>query len=282
MSFFDQILQSTAREIAVAEKQRSVAELKRMIPDAPPLTSFRSALRSGFGIIAELKRRSPSAGEMRPENFENAPLAYAKSPIVKAVSVLTNATHFGMGIDELTRIRPLVRKPVLRKEFILKEYQVYEARAFGADAILLMANVLDAQALSRLFDLARELGIDVLFEVHERAEIEKIPSGAQIYGVNSRKFKHADRWRPAKSMLETDPGASHKAADPSVDLQIFSLIENLPRNAIKVAESGVKPAQADWVRQQGYDSILIGTSLLKDPAGIESALSQFEQTLARA
>src|SRR4051812_1620437 len=127
MPFLDEILDCTEAEIASAKKDRSIGDLKRMIRDAPPLRSFHSALSNGFGMIAEVKKRSPSAGEMRQDNVEKAPAAYAKSPIVKAVSVLTNTSHFGMGIDHLSRVKPLVQKPILRKDFILKEYQVYEA-----------------------------------------------------------------------------------------------------------------------------------------------------------
>src|SRR2546430_10682347 len=110
MPFLDEILDCTKHEIAAAKKDRSIGDLKRMIRDAPPLRSFSSSLSTGFGIIAELKKRSPSAGDMRSENFDKAPAAYAKSPIVKAVSVLTNSSHFGMGIDHLARIKLLVRK----------------------------------------------------------------------------------------------------------------------------------------------------------------------------
>src|SRR5205823_501437 len=144
---------------ADAKARWPMSEVKRMMLDAPPIRPFAAALRKGFGIIAEVKRRSPSAGDMPEGNFEHAPAAYAKSPVVRAVSVLTNATHFGMAIAELQRIRALVTQPVLRKDFMVEEYQVYEARAFGADAILLMANVLDRGQMKRLFDLARELGM---------------------------------------------------------------------------------------------------------------------------
>src|SRR5205807_6358031 len=88
----------------------------------------------------------------------------------------------------ISKIKAQVPKPILRKDFIFEEYQVYEARAFGADALLLMANVLDRDAMRRLFDLSRELGMDVLFEAHTKEEIESIPEGARLYGINSRKF----------------------------------------------------------------------------------------------
>src|SRR6266567_466712 len=155
MAFFlAQILGDTEQEIAAAKKALGIGDLKRMVRDAPPVRSFLSALGKGFGIIAEVKRRSPSAGDMPKKNFDDAPAAYAKSPVVRAVSVLTNATHFGMGIKELQRIRGLVPQPVLRKDFLIEEYQIYEARAFGADAVLLMANVLERDQMKRLFNLA--------------------------------------------------------------------------------------------------------------------------------
>src|SRR6266478_5456824 len=101
MAFFlNQILRDTEQEIASAKKDCPGGDLKRMLRDAPPVRPFRSALGKGFGIIAEVKRRSPSAGDMPEQNFDEAPAAYAKSPIVRAVSVLTNSTHFGMRISE--------------------------------------------------------------------------------------------------------------------------------------------------------------------------------------
>src|SRR5436190_10099540 len=223
-SFLQQILRDSEQEIAAAKQVRSLAELKRMITDAPRRRSFLSALRKGFGIIAEIKRRSPSAGKMREENYAQAPAAYAKSPIVRAVSILTNSTHFGMGMNDLQRIREMVPQPVLRKDFMLEDYQIYEARAFGADAILLMANVLDRDQLKRFFSTARELGLDVLFEAHTKEEIESLPEGAEIYGINSRKFKASEK---------TFAGKMVEGRDLTVDLETFSLIEFVPSQAIK-------------------------------------------------
>jgi indole-3-glycerol phosphate synthase len=281
MPFLDEIVACTAEEIAAAKKDRSIGDLRRMIRDAPPLRPFAEALGKGFGIIAEIKERSPSAGAMRKENLERAPAVYAKSPIVRAVSVLTNFSHFGMRVDRIAQIKPVVRKPVLRKDFILKEYQVYEARAFGADAILLMANLLDKDELRKLFLLASELQLDVLFEAHTKEEIESIPEGAKIYGINSRRFMASNRWWLAKLYLWLGIGRSSKAPDPSVELNTFSLVEHLPKDVIKVAESGVKPARLPEIVEMGYDSVLVGTSLLKAPEGVEEIISQFEQVLTR-
>jgi indole-3-glycerol phosphate synthase len=175
-----------------------------------------------------------------------------------------------MSMNELQRIRGLVPQPVLRKDFIIEEYQVYEARAYGADAVLLMANVLDRDQMKRLFALARELGMDVLFEAHTREEIESIPPGAGIYGINSRKFKASEDAFIARMV---------QGRDLSVELDTFSLIQQLPKNAIKVAESGVKPDGIPAVAKLGYDAVLVGTSLLMASQGVENMLRQFEQAI---
>jgi indole-3-glycerol phosphate synthase len=206
---------------------------------------------------------------MRPENVQAAPAAYAASPAVKAVSVLTNTVDFGMSIEELQRVRQIVNKPVLRKDFIFDEYQIYEARAFGADALLLMVNVLDRARLKQLFELSRELGMDVLFEAHTKEEIEAIPQGAILYGINSRKFK---------ATTQVYEG-SRKGPDLTVEFDTFSLVRDLPKGAIKIAESGVGPTEVENVRKLGYDAVLVGTSLLKSPQGIGPMLAQFERAL---
>ena|ERR1051325_9850502 len=270
MAFLDEILERKRSEIAAAKKLRDLNALKRMIVDAPPLRSFSGALRNGFGLIAEIKRRSPSGGEMRKENFERAPAAYAKSPVVKCVSVLTNSTDFGMSIKDLLKMKGQIPKPILRKDFIFEEYQVYEARAFGADALLLMVNVLARDDLRRLFELSRELGMDVLFEAHTKEEIEAIPEGAKLYGINSRKFKAS-----AKTFAK-----STKGSDFTVELDTFSLIDSLPKDSLKIAESGVSPSQLSGVLALGYDAVLVGTSLLKAESGLDRVLAEFEQAVA--
>jgi indole-3-glycerol phosphate synthase len=275
MAFLHQILERKEQELAAAKIARDLASLKAMLRDAPPPRSFSGALRKGFGLIAEIKRRSPSAGEMRRENVEAAPAAYAKSSAVTAVSVLTNTTDFGMGIGELQKVRAVVSKPILRKDFIFDEYQIYEARAFGADALLLMANVLNGQKMQGLFALSRELGLDVLFEAHTKEEIESIPEGAVLYGINSRNFMASDRWQLTNSASQ--PSGDGK--DLTVELETFSLINHLPKHTVKIAESGVKPDKVAEVIKLGYDAILVGTSLLKAPAGIEAMLEEFETAI---
>jgi indole-3-glycerol phosphate synthase len=282
MAFLDQILERKKIELAEAKQLRSLQVLKGLIRDAPPPLSFSSSIARGFGLIAEIKRKSPSGGEMPAKNVEAAPTAYASSPAVRAVSVLTNAADFGMSIEELTRIKAMVGKPVLRKDFIFEEYQVYEARAFGADAVLLMANVLDRERLKRLFLISQQLQMDVLFEAHTREEIESLPQGAKICGINSRKFKASARWTLNKVLLALGFGQGADAPDLSVDLETFSLIQHLPREAIKVAESGLKPASIPKLIDMGYNAVLVGASLLKAPQGIDKMLAEFERVIAAA
>ncbi len=272
MAFLDEILERKRAEIAAAKKQRDLDTLKRMIADAQPLRSFSAALSNGFGLIAEIKRRSPSGGDMRAENVGRAPAAYAKSPVVKCVSVLTNSTDFGMSIEDLSNMKQQIPKPILRKDFIFEEYQVYEARAFGADALLLMVNVLDRENMQRLFELSRELGMDVLFEAHTKEEINAIPDGAKLYGINSRKFKASTQ------TFEK----STKGSDFTVELDTFSLISHVPKDAIKIAESGVSPAQLPEVINIGYNAILVGTSLLKAESGIENMVKDFEEAISQS
>ncbi len=277
-TILDEILVDVRKELAEAQRQRPLAELRRMIADVPPVRSFQAALRGEFGLIAEIKERSPSQGDMRKENVARAPADYERSKIVRAISVLTNASHFGMSIARLRAVKLNGSKPVLRKDFIFDEYQVLEARAFGADAILLMANLLDADEMKRLYAVAHELGMDALFECHDIGQIEQVPPGAKIYGINSRTFAvGSGQYAAARSARES--GAK---IDSTTDLSRFEIGEFLPRHAVKVAESGIHPDNIAAARDQfGFHAALVGTSLLVAEQGIEKELSAFERALAK-
>jgi indole-3-glycerol phosphate synthase len=279
MAFLDEIIKEKHREIREAKRRHKIGDLIRMCKDAPPVQDFASALRGDFGLIAEVKRKSPSAGDMREENVNDAAKAYDQSSTVKAISVLTDGSFFGMKIDDLLKIKLSVKKPVLRKDFIVKEYQIYEARAYGADAVLLMANVLETKEdMRRMYDIVQELGMEAIFEAHTKEEIELIPSNASIYGLNSRKFMAVRRWKFAQWINKYWPSA--KAPDPSIDSDIFNLVRFLPEGTIKVAESGVKPNRSlVKVKELGFNAVLVGTALLKDPRGIRASLSYFESII---
>lgn len=262
----DRILVDVRREVRDAKAARPESELRRALRDAPAVRPFVEALSGNFGLIAEIKERSPSVGPMRRENIEAAPAAYQESSLVRAVSILTNQTHFGMGIDRLAGLRESFTKPILRKDFFIDPYQIPEARAAGADAILLMANVLSPEELSRFHNLALELGMEALFEVHTADEIDALPASARIVGINSRKFRSFTGF--------VQEGASSDR-DFSLDFSAFDLADRLPPHAIKVAESGLTPANLPQMANR-FSAALVGTSLLRDVRGPTACLADFE------
>jgi len=273
VTILDRILPDVRRELDEARAAVPLDEMRRRAAAARPVRDFARALTAeGFGLIAEWKHRSPSMGEMRAKNVLAAPAAYEKSPVVRAISVLTNSTHFGGTIDDLARLAAASTKPVLRKDFILDPYQVYAARAAGADAVLLMANVLSADRMAELHELVLELGMESLFEVHEEAEIDSLPAGARVVGINSRKFKSREGFVAAGQSSD---------ADFTLDFSAFELAQNLPAGCIRVAESGVTPATVAPLARH-FDAALVGTSLLRDPRGVEAALEEFSAALAAA
>lgn len=270
-TILDEILQAVRAEVAGQKSRVPLAELQSRLAAAPPVRSLEAALTSGgFALLAEIKEKSPSVGPMRAENVLEAAAAYAECLLVKAISVLTNQTYFGGSMERLSALRRSCTKPLLRKDFIVDAYQIYEARAGGADAILLMANVLEAEQMRDFFQLAQELGLEVLFEVHTEAELATIPAGARLWGINSRKFK-------------TDAGfsGSERASsrDFSVDLGVFTLVEKLPPGVVRVAESGLSAETIASVAEK-FHAALIGTSLLRDPRGVRAHLADLTQALA--
>ena len=269
-TILDEILADVRVEVAAAKQAVPLSEIRARLADAPPTRDFAAALgQGGFGLIAEIKRCSPSVGPMREENVNAAAATYAASNHVRAVSILTNRTHFGMGIEDMARIRATLPQPVLRKDFFIDDYQILEARAHGADAILLMANVLDATQLRDFHQLARELGMEALFEIHTLDEIALLPKSARVVGINSRKFK-------STSGFVGSTGSSQK--DFSLEMSVFDLVNHLPAGCLRVAESGLAPETIASVSSK-FDAALVGTSLLRDPRGLEACLADFERAI---
>jgi indole-3-glycerol phosphate synthase len=284
MSVLTDILQRTRRDLIIRKSQISVGELQRQVKDAPPVRSLRKALKSArFSIIAEIKRRSPSAGEMSQTNYDRAVAAYTKSPVVSALSVLTDEPFFGGSLAILKSIRRRWNKPILRKDFIIDEYQIWEARAAGADAILLMAAIHDGNKsrLHALFQQANELGLQCLMEIgmsHIPADEQRdmIPEEADIWGINSRQFdspgfvmKHqvSKIWSPLRSI---GPDVS---ITPSRHSDLRDLI---PSGKLAVAESGMLHAEDLWpVMDRDYRAALIGTAFLRGPAPVDQTLTAF-------
>jgi indole-3-glycerol phosphate synthase len=273
----ERILRDTVREIETDRARESLKRVKQKMADAPPLNSFHGALAGGRALIAEIKECSPSQGAMRRENFKDAVTAYKSSPVVKAISVLTSWHHFGanMKVTMMQAVKEQAGKPVLRKDFIIDEYQVYQARAYGADAILLMANVVTAEEMRCLSSVAFELGMDVLFETHKASELEMLPENARIAGINCRNFeggflKNFGFARLVRRFAKTDR---------SVDLERFGYIDKVPAHLLRIAESGVSPGNCAKVMAGGFHAALVGTSLLTDERGVKAALKDFEVAL---
>lgn len=265
-----------AREACAAQQAaRPLADVKAAAEEAKarfPARSIRTTLLEQPGIIAEIKHRSPSMGDMRAENVAAARGAYAASSMVRAVSVLTDERHFGGRLEHLAAVREATGKPVLRKDFIFEEYQVFQARAAGADALLLMTNVFeDRLRLRGLYELTKGLGMDALVETHTLAEIEAVVDFADWVGINSRDFKVSGGFDPSK---QSGP------RDVTTDLGTFDLVRAVPDNIVKLAESGIHTADdLAAVFAAGFHGGLIGTALLMAPEGPAAKLETFSAAL---
>lgn len=216
---------------------------------------FHEALaQPGIGVIAEFKRRSPSAGSLSEgANLEAIVGAYERGG-ASALSVLTEGPNFEGSLADLRAARAVSGLPILRKDFIVDPYQLHEARAAGADAVLLIVAALDQEELASLYELARKLGLDVLVEVHDRQELTRAASvGARLIGVNNRDLR-----------------------DFTVDVQRTSrLLGEMPECATVVSESGITaPGQLGELERQGVSAVLIGETLMRasDPQRALTAL----------
>ncbi len=222
---------------------------------------FRAALRDSAAprIIAECKRRSPSRGILR-RDYEPAAHARAYAGAgAAAISVLTEPTFFDGALEHLAEARAAVETPLLRKDFIVDEYQLAEAVAYGADAVLLIVGALDDRALAGLLAAADAFGLATLVEVHDRGELARAAAaGARIVGVNSRNLRTL-------------------TVDPLILEEIATL---LPRNAIAVAESGIRSGEdVSRLTAAGYHAFLVGERLIveEDPGrALEALRAQVE------
>jgi indole-3-glycerol phosphate synthase len=246
----DKITEHKRQEVASAKNRRSLASLQRGIDeleDQPRgfLRALRATADSDWtAIIAEVKKGSPSKGVIR-EDFDPLTIAetYQENGAT-CLSVLTDE-HFFMGhLLYLAKIREVVNLPLLRKDFVCDPYQIYEARAAGADAVLLIAAMLDASQLAEYDALATELQLDVLLEVHDEAELEiALTTGCELIGINNRNLQ----------TFETDLGTTER------------LLRLIPDNYFVVAESGIA-SRADVLRLQkaGAKGFLVGESLMRE------------------
>ena len=270
MSVLDQIVAHKREELAGRRRQAPLVEMRRRAADAPPARPFHAALISSWPaspppggppalrgtatcssdpatvrLIAEVKGSSPSAGTIRAE-FDPAAIARAYVAAgAAAVSVLTDERFFRGADHHLVRVRAAVGTPVLRKDFTLDAYQVYEARALGADAVLLIAAILDRAALAELASLAAELGMAALVEAHTEPEVNAaLAVRAALVGINNRNL----------DTLETSLDVTRR------------LRPLVPADVTVVAESGIEERRdVEEMGRLGVHAVLVGTALMRSP-----------------
>jgi indole-3-glycerol phosphate synthase len=252
MNRLDPIIASTREQLASRRSAVPPAQLERAAAERKDFRPFAQALAQGPGLslIAEHKRRSPSAGVIRNDlNLDDVLGAYERGG-ASAVSVLTETTSFGGSLEDLTRARAATTLPILRKDFIVDPYQLLEAVAAGADAILLIVAALDPAELTSLHEQAQQLGLAALVEVHDARELETaLEAGAQIVGINNRDL----------TTLEVDIKTS------------LTLAPQVPSGRTRVAESGFSTrAELDELAAASVDAVLIGEALMRS-ADIEAA-----------
>lgn len=238
-NILETILESKRAEVDERRSLYPVKLLERSIYFETKPLSLKKYLRRGDleGIIAEFKRKSPSRGMINEfADVQKVTLGYMQAG-ASALSVLTDTTYFGGSNKDLTEARRFNFCPILRKDFIIDEYQVIEAKSIGADAILLIASALSQGQIKMLSSLARSLGMEVLLEIHEEEELDKIPDDEAIVGINNRNLK------TMTTSLETS----------------FTLAGKLDKSRVLVSESGISSAgDILALRKAGFHGFLIG------------------------
>jgi indole-3-glycerol phosphate synthase len=261
MNMIETLVDAARAGVEQRQRQLPLEELGTQLPDRHEGRPFDEALtRPGLSLIAEFKRRSPSAGEIRPGATPGEMAAAYEAGGAAALSVLTDEPHFGGSYDDLRAARAACELPILQKDFVVDPYQLYEAAANGADAILLIVAALSDSDLASLFDVATGLDLDALVEVHNEEELERaLKVDADVLGINNRNLD-----------------------DFSVDVQrTFELITDVPAGKTVVSESGIAERETlEELERVGVDAVLIGEALMRadDPEAKVRELTADEQT----
>ncbi len=245
MNLLTQVVTEKRTALDRRKSRAYTQEIRSKVSDADTTRGFGGVLRRESGrlpkLIAELKKASPSKGIIR-EDFHPVEIAQIyENGGASALSVLTEERYFLGSPDYLGEIRQKVSLPILQKDFIIDEIQVYEARAWGADAILLIAAILEVNQIKDYFDLARDLSLDVLVEIHSEKELARVAEWAPILGINNRDLTTFE------TSLETT----------------FRILPEVPADCIIVSESGIR-TQEELVRlsEAGVHAVLIGETLM--------------------
>jgi indole-3-glycerol phosphate synthase len=240
----DDIIQATRDRLEQRKRQRPAEDLQAVASARGEGRPFREALsHPGTSLIAEHKRRSPSAGRIREgADVTEIVRAYERGGAA-ALSIVTEEEHFGGSLSDLTDARAATDLPILRKDFTIDPYQLYEAKASGADAVLLVVGALHPDDLAELYGLARDLDLDALVEVHDEAELAAaIGLDVDVIGINNRDL-----------------------VDFSVDIErTFELLADVPTGKTVVSESGiVYREQVEELERVGVDAVLVGESVMR-------------------
>jgi indole-3-glycerol phosphate synthase len=265
----DQIVANKRSELEAAKAVTPIEALREIVE--PSVRDFRAAVETRHRhvslprLIAEFKRTSPSESRAKARDGDPERAKRVEGQLQKivslyndhaaAISVLTDTKFFGGSLEDLDEANEISKLPLLRKDFIFDEYQLLEARQFGADVVLLIARILEADKIENLILEAKKTGLDCLVEVHDEADLEKVlQTSAEIIGINNRNL----------DTLE-------------IDLQTtFDLVKKIPAEKIIVSESGIS-SRADVEKLKGkVDAILVGTSILKSE-NIEAKLIELTQ-----
>jgi indole-3-glycerol phosphate synthase len=251
VTVLDRIVAATREDLDRRMRDVPLGDLESALSARPQPRPFIEAVtRPGMSVIAEHKRRSPSAGVIREDaSVEEIVCGYERGGAA-ALSVLTEPNHFGGSLEDLRQARAVTALPVLRKDFLVDRYQLYEAAAAGADAVLLIVAALEPDELAHLFREARSLDLDVVVEVHDEEELEAaLDVDAEIIGINNRDL-----------------------SDFSVDVErTYELLSDVPAGKTVVSESGFSTREElDELERVGVDAVLIGASLMR-AADIEQA-----------
>jgi len=260
-NILEKIVWAKDREVDAARERVPLQKLKQQIADLPPTREFIAALRAASvkpAVIAEVKKASPSKGVIR-EDFD--PVAIARAYAAggaSCLSVLTDKTFFQGGFEVLVEVRQAVDLPLLCKEFILSPYQLFQARAAGADAVLLIAAILSDQDLQYLRKAAASLGLDVLVEVHDATELERVLrlGGFPLIGINNRDLASFHTDLATTERLTADFGSRLRE-----------------QQALLVSESGLfSRADLDRVKAAGAEAVLVGEALMRQQ-DVQAALT---------
>jgi indole-3-glycerol phosphate synthase len=243
MDILEQIALAKREEVRFNKSEVPADQLERSGFFKRRMPSFRDGLeKPGPSVIGEFKRKSPSRGDINPSaDIRNVAQGYQNAG-ASAMSVLTDEKFFGGNNSDLREAAELIKIPLLRKDFIVDEYQVIEAKSIGASAILLIASILERGEVETFSKLAVSLGMDVLFEIHDPDDLEKMSQYTDIIGVNNRNLKNFE-----VTMNNSD-----------------YLLKYLPKNSLKVAESGIQTCEdVRRLFDNGYDAFLIGETFMK-------------------